>query len=147
MCFVSTQLRETYKKDPFLSIYYTKSVVTAFRCEIFMYFNTRLISKTNIWSKSVFTVSISIKAWLFKSPHSFSLSHLLTTVRAWLPTTGPSLTYQLMTWRSYHRFRKSACWTLCKMALWRSGPHRTALISWKLPPHVGTLGGSRRGGH
>lgn len=28
---VSTQLGENYKKDPFLSNYYTKSVVTAFR--------------------------------------------------------------------------------------------------------------------
>lgn len=37
MSFVSTQLGKTYKNDPFLSEYYTKSVVTAFRCEIFMY--------------------------------------------------------------------------------------------------------------
>lgn len=36
--FVSKQLGNIYKNEQFFSKYYTKSVVTAFRCDIFRFF-------------------------------------------------------------------------------------------------------------
>lgn len=143
MCFVSAQLGNTFKEDPFLSKYYTKSVVTAFRCEIFMDFNSK-----RIWKKKTFTVescwsihfiSVSLQSLIFKYPYSTSLSLLLTTARAWLPTTGHSLTYQSMNWRTCRSSQRSEWRTLWRKASWRRVPRRAAFASRKSPPRVGTI--------
>lgn len=77
------------------------------------------------------------------------VSHLLATVRVWLPTTGPSLTYQLRTWRTCHSCQRSECSKRWRAPSWRSSAARwAALASWKSPPRVRTLdgGGRRLGG-